>query len=194
MSENKKFETTYDKTESWSLKAQPMTVIDIINRRWAATGSMRTAMLTESADYNGHHVRVHWNNYRRYWITEYYWAGRRVMYRGRDFKRAVQVAKEEYDRGAKGATVSVSLNGPEDGMTRHEQRDFLASLGFEEFRSTGWANDKPEWWTDLHEEVSSAMTLEQHLGIPATGFLANSTSVEEYKAKLDGFKRERMAR
>jgi hypothetical protein len=27
-----------------------------------------------------------------------------------------------------------------------------------------------------------------------TDFLANSTSIEEYKAKLDRFKRERMAR
>jgi hypothetical protein len=107
---------------------------------------------------------------------------------GKVFKVGNQCVAKAGDRGLKKAIDN------EDGMTRHEQRDFLASLGFEEFRSTGWANDKPEWWTDLHEEVSSAMTLEQHLGIPATGFLANSTSVEEYKAKLDGFKRERMAR
>jgi hypothetical protein len=38
------------------------------------------------------------------------------------------------------------------------------------------------------------MDLEKHVGIPAIGFLATSKTLEEYKEKLDGFRRERMAR
>lgn len=49
---------------------RPYSLIDAVNRMAAATGSCRYAQLSHYADYNGHHVTVTFNDYRRYWVTQ----------------------------------------------------------------------------------------------------------------------------
>jgi hypothetical protein len=64
------------------LSVRPYSPIDAHNRAAAAKGSSRYAGATAGADYNGYHVTLAWNDYRRYYVAEYFWAGRVVIARG----------------------------------------------------------------------------------------------------------------
>ena len=174
------------------LVTRPYSVIDAINRMAAATGSMRYASATSHADYNGHRITVSWNNYRGYWIAEYFWAGRVVLARG-TLADCLQAAKSEYERGALGASVTASFapraDSIGDRLPTESEEDFTrlcAELGFVDA-------DDMSWRTPMHDLVGDAMGWERHGLAPAVGYLANSTSVEEYKAKLDAFFAERKA-
>ena len=92
---------------------RPYTPIDALNRRAAAVGSPGYAQAASHANYNGHGVSVSWNEYRRYYTAEYYWAGRMVLARG-SFESCLRAALREYNRGALGASVSV---GPREDDT-----------------------------------------------------------------------------
>lgn len=85
---------------------KPYNPIAALNRRAAACGSPRYAMLSENADYNGHYMCVSWNAYRGYYIAQYTWAGRRVLARG-SFADCLSAALREYNRGAVGSSVHV---------------------------------------------------------------------------------------
>lgn len=91
---------------AFHLPVRPYGPIDALNRRAAAVGSPGYAMMTAHANYNGHHVTVSWNEYRGYYIAEYWWAGRCVLTRG-DFARCLAAAIQEYQRGALGSSVGV---------------------------------------------------------------------------------------
>lgn len=93
---------------SFHLPVRPYSPIDALNRRAAAVGSPRYAAAASNADYNGHHVTISWNAYRGYYIAEYWWAGRNVLARG-SFAICLKAALSEYQRGALGASVSISL-------------------------------------------------------------------------------------
>jgi hypothetical protein len=63
-------------------------------------------MATGHADYNGHHVTLDWNDYRGYYIAQYYWAERIVIARG-SFEHCLTAVLEEYKRGALGSSASI---------------------------------------------------------------------------------------
>ncbi len=88
------------------LPERPFTPIDSLNRRAAALGSPRYAMATGHANYNGHHVTLDWNDYRRYYIAQYYWAERIVIARG-TFEHCLAATLEEYNRGALGSSAAI---------------------------------------------------------------------------------------
>lgn len=94
--------------EVFHVPVRPYTPIDAINRRAAALGSPAYAHGAAYALYNGHTVTVHWNEYRGYYIAEYWWAGRVVLQRG-TFQQCLDAALDEYRRGALGAAVTVVL-------------------------------------------------------------------------------------
>lgn len=100
-------------TTTWHLPVKPYSPITALNRRAAALGSPRTASAAEHADYNGHQVNVAWNNYRGYYVAEYFWAGRVVLARG-DFRECLDAAVAEYNKGALGASVSITLRAGDD--------------------------------------------------------------------------------
>lgn len=191
-------ETATPSTPTYGLPTRPFNVIAAINRMAAATGSIGYASAAANADYNGHHVTVNFNEYRGYWIAEYFWAGRNVLARG-SLRDALRAAKQEYDRGALGASVSAnyptSLGSWGNNKPTESAAEFVALC--EEF---GFMTDEAQkahhaaWWTPLHEKVTDAMSYERHGLAPAVGFLANSKTVEEYEAKLNAFFEERKAR
>jgi hypothetical protein len=88
------------------LPVRPYSPIDALNRRAAAVGSPRYVEATGYANYNGHHVTLSWNEYRRYYVADYFWAGRIVIARGR-FETCLAATVAEYARGALGASASV---------------------------------------------------------------------------------------
>lgn len=95
----------------------PFTPIDALNRRAAAVGSVGYAQAAAGANYNGHRVTVNWNDYRGYYIAQYYWGERRVLGRG-TFGEALAAALREYKRGALGCSITVS---PREGDVEAEE-------------------------------------------------------------------------
>jgi hypothetical protein len=95
-------------TVEFYLPVRPYSPIDAHNRAAAAKGSLRYASLASHADYNGHHVKLTWNAYRRYYVAEYFWAGREVLARG-DFATCLRAVMTEYARGALGASASIVI-------------------------------------------------------------------------------------
>lgn len=100
------------KLRSFRVPTRPYTIVDAYNRSAAAKGSPKIGKTASNADYNGHNVSVCWNEFRRYYIAEYWWAGRNVLARG-NLESCIQAALNEYNRGALGAGVSV-IPKPED--------------------------------------------------------------------------------
>lgn len=161
----------------------PYDLIAAVNRLAAATGSLRYGEQAHRADYNGHHVTVSYNGYRKYWVTEYFWAGRVVLARG-EFHRCLEAAVREYERGAKGTKVSVSVGD--------DEFDFAAlavALGCLP-EAEAKARDL-EWQDPRFQEVASAVELERWVGVPAVALLLRATTVEEYRALLDAEVRAR---
>jgi hypothetical protein len=97
----------------YHLPVRPYSPIDALNRMAAAIGSIRLAQAAHGANYNGHHVTVSWNDYRKYYVARYTWAGDIVLARG-TAEACVAAAVAEYNRGALGASVEVTLS---DGDT-----------------------------------------------------------------------------
>jgi|SRR5215475_9128657 len=93
---------------TFHILGKPLTLVDMINRRAAATGSVGYARATADADYNGHSLALGWNDYRGYYVVHYYWGERVVIYRGTDFKAALIAAKKELSRQGRGATLFIA--------------------------------------------------------------------------------------
>ena len=164
----------------------PMTVIDMINRAAAAQGSMAYAAAASHADYNGHHVTVSFKPHAvsgPCWNAEYWWAGRVVLARG-TFENCLRAGLQEQARGAKGGKLVVCVENEEQAQMCRD----AGLLPEDEVKVLDAANVTP-----LHKKVGEAREHERY-GVPAVSFLANSTTVEEYEAKLNAFLAERKAR
>ncbi len=129
----------------YHLPVRPYSPIDALNRRAAALGSPRYAQAAHGANYNGHHVTVSWNDYRKYYVCRYTWAGDIVLSRG-NAEACTRAAIAEYNRGALGASVDVSVLG--------EDVDRILPL-FPEL-VPGRCDFKPAWHTWQHECAAAA--------------------------------------
>lgn len=165
-------------------------ITDAINRRACAQGSMRYAQLTSHADYNGHALSLSWNDYRGYYVGEYYWGERVVFARSPDFATALVATKREFERQGRGASCRVTVGDAyadrpiASQMTR--EHDFAADLvvaradnmlregeeGTPEFMR-GWK------WGKLQ---AAFMTEKFNPWIAATSNLIRATTEEEYEA------------
>lgn len=128
--------------ETFHVSTRPYSPIDSLNRMAAALGSPRYGQATSHADYNGHHVRVWWNDHNGYYIAEYFWGGRVVLARG-TFEQCLAAALEEQNRGALGASVGVYLR--EGDAEAHAVCETSPDL------VAGAAPQEPAWFTWRHE-------------------------------------------
>jgi hypothetical protein len=132
--------------KTFHVPVRPYSPIDALNRRAAALGSPRYAELASHANYNGHHVAVNWNDYRQYYIAQYYWGGRVVLDRG-TFADCLRAALREFNRGALGASVSVT--------PREDDQEALELCWCTPDLAEGDLDfSKPEpatWWTWRHQ-------------------------------------------
>jgi len=141
--------------------SRPYTPIDIINRRAAATGSVRYARASADANYNGHRVSVSFKPHAvsgPTWNAEYWWAGRRVLGRGR-FDSCLQAAMSYFERDDRGATVVVCIDS-EAPESIEDQCAACEAAGLSQ--GNGHTGRKPAWWTGTHEAVSDALNWEKH--------------------------------
>lgn len=171
---------------SFWLPTRPYGLADSVNRVAAATGSPRYAMGAHSADYNGHRVHVGFNSYRGYYTCEYTWSGRNVLARG-PLADCLEAAKREQARGALGSTVVVHVRD-------QAEADLCISMGFEPHSEAIEKAHTVTWYSELHREVGQALRYQNQMGCPAVGFLLESKTLAEYKAKVDGFFQEQRAR
>lgn len=148
------------------LPAKPVSLIDAINRMAAATGSFRYAMAAGSADYNGHALRLSWNDYRGYYVLEYFYGERVVLHRGVDAVEAAQAAVREFARQGRGATMLANIRS-EDAQAVIDSG--LLVHGEEPAIDYGWR----------FAEVPSANTCERY-GIPASAFLLHAKDKTDY--------------
>ncbi len=110
---------------TFHMPAKPYSLVDAINRCAAATGSMRYAMATGDADYNGHALALYWNDYRGYYVCDYHWGERVVLVRDADFARALAGAKREFARQGRGASLRISTR-PQDAHIAEADPDVKA--------------------------------------------------------------------
>lgn len=134
-------------SKQYHLPVRPYTPIDSLNRSAAAKGSPGYAMATAYANYNGHLITIGWNDYRGYYITEYWWAGRVVLARG-SFKDCLSAAISEYNRGALGTSVSVHIR---EGDTEAE-KVCQETPGMVEGRE-----GKSDWYTWKHQYAAESV-------------------------------------
>lgn len=154
----------------------PYSIADSINRAYAATGSPQYAAAATDASYNGHNVSVSFNTYRSYWVAEFYWAGRQVLARG-ELIYCLEAAKREHDLKRKGSTVLTGHLDP-------DQAQIATRLGYLPYNQKAQADHDATYRDARHGKVTDAIWRERNLGVPATAFLINSATVEEYEEKL----------
>lgn len=164
----------------------PYSLIDAINRMAAATGSVRYAQLAADANYNGHFVRVYFNDYRGYWLAEYQWGERCVLSRSENLARCLEAGKAEYARGARGTTVVCHVDTESDA-------DLCRAAGFVPYSKEIEAAHYATWKDPRFEKIHEARDYERYGMAPAVGILANSKTVEEYNAKIEAIFAERKA-
>ena len=116
---------------AFHLPRKPLSLIDAINRCAAATGSIHNAMLTADADYNGHALSLTWNDYRSYYVCEYYWGERVVIARSANFAIALAAAKREFSRQGRGAILRVSVR-PQDADIARNDPDLIEGVEVED--------------------------------------------------------------
>jgi len=180
--------TTTTKTAYW-LPTRPYSLIDAINRRSLATGSVRSAAAGHTADYNGHRVCfIEPNKFKRYWHCSYTWAGIHTIGRG-TLDACLAAAEREYDRGALGADAIVEVTTPEDAATveaRGRWVPYTEESAEAHYRSFADAR---------YDRINEARDLEKWGIVPgAVGLLANSDTVEEFQAELDDYTEKEKAR
>lgn len=134
------------------LPQRPYSPIDAHNRAAAAKGSPSYAQATHYADYNGHHVTLSWNEYRQYYVAEYYWGGRVVIGRG-DFDSCLKAVLDDYARGALGSSAAIYVRATDEAALAAARAapgvvegSLWRNAGNDALREVG-----REWWTWRHQ-------------------------------------------
>lgn len=154
------------------LPTKPYDLTDAINRAAAATGSPTYAAKASAADYNGHRISLCWNDYRSYYVGEFWWAGRMVVARGRDFSQVLERCKEEYNKQGKGACLHV-----------HPQKEDL-DIAINDSDLKPWSRDietthNKSWMNWKYFEIGAAMWQQKHYGVPIS-YLIEAKTHKEY--------------
>ncbi len=100
------------------IPTKPYSFIDALNRSAAATGSVRFAKLASTADYNGHRNTLMWNDYRGYYVGEYYWGERVVFVRTPVFASALLAGVQAWRAQGLGAALDICPRKAAGGSLR----------------------------------------------------------------------------
>jgi hypothetical protein len=176
---------------SFWVPTKPFTAIDAMNRMSAATGSIRSAIASGDADYNGHCVEVWFNDYKGYWIGHYTWNGTCVIARG-TLREVLTVAVREFAGMGRGAEIRVEV--PEDQITE-------ALLVFADFPAIQprtpetIAAHNATWRTWKHDAVNAVLSSMKWFGPVEFEAWGKSETLEEFEAnKRAGYDQLKLAR
>jgi hypothetical protein len=139
------------------LPVRPYSPIDAHNRMAAALGSPRMASSTHYADYNGHHVTLSWNDYRGYYVAEYFWGGRVVIARG-TFSSCLDAVLQEYNRGALGASATIAIRADDtESLAMIKIRPEIVAGSLWVSNADGTRDlSRGQWWTWRHQVASES--------------------------------------
>jgi len=176
------------------LPTKPYNVIDAINRQGVATGSPQRAMAASSADYNGHRITVTWSSYRRYYVADYYWAGRITIARSTDFSVVLDAAIREYNHQGLGASLIVIPNTDEDTAlcAAHPRLqpydpDYTVAEGKREGSDAKWRATWPDYWKHPLISCEIGYRWNPMRAQANDAALIEATSLEDYKARMATF-------
>ena len=150
---------------------KPYSVVDAINRVAAAQGSIGYAMASVGADYNGHNLNLWFNDYKGYYICEYFWGERVVLARSYDIREALDASLLALERQGKGANLRISVR-PEDAAIVRKYPQVIE--GKEELEACSW-------YTWRHREVGNARYYEKHMGVPASAALLMARDPHDFE-------------
>lgn len=186
---------------SFWIPTKPYSFEIALHRMRVATGSVRQAMISESTNWNGHHLTLSWNNYRGYYVGEYFWGGRQVITRGlTKFETALEQMIRAYDQGGLGTCLSVT---PRIDWIVVETADGKSSTKIENKFEEDWefATKHPRlqayskeiadlynttWRTWKHELVNEVLFWEKQMGVPVQ-LLIEANSKKEWISKREEF-------
>ncbi len=161
------------------LPTRPYSLVDAVNRRAAATGSVRYAQRAADAGYNGHYVTVTYNDYRDYCLCEHYW-GQRVVHARGSMETALRAGRAEYDLGHRGTCVSACA------LTPGEAQVALA-LGYVPWSVEGEEAWNALWYTELHGCVGEALGDARQGGDTVHLLLQSSSKIDYHERKARSF-------
>lgn len=153
-------------SELWHLPTIPFTAVDIIDRRSAATGSVKRARLAANSGYNGHRVFVEFWPHQLSgpgWRAEYQWGERVVIARG-SLDSCLAAVAAHHTRGARGTAVHIKLTDRSSnvrGRIVHPpesirgQRIAAATIGA--IPGAEPPLETAAWWTGTHSAVMDAL-------------------------------------
>ena len=156
------------------IPTRPYSLVDAVNRCAAATGSVRSALLATDANYNGHSVKVTYNDYRNYCLCEHFWGGRVVHARG-SMQVALRAGRAQHDLGHRGTRVITCALTPEEARV-------ALSLGYVPWTEEGEEAWLALWYTELHGCVGEAMRDLRH-GLDTVHLLLQSSSLIDYQER-----------
>lgn len=142
----------------YHLPVIPYSPIDALNRRAAALGSPSYAQAATYADYNGHHVTLAWNDYRQYYVAEYFWAGRVVLGRG-SFASCLAEVLVSYERGALGSSASLNPRADDaEAIRLCDEHPKIVSGSLWRKRAGGDGREfvEGEWYTWRHAAAAES--------------------------------------
>lgn len=172
--------TTQTNPQTWTafyILGKPLTLVDFINRRAAATGSIHYAMAAANADYNGHALNLSWNDYRGYYVLEYYYGERVVLHRGADFAAALAAAKAELKQQGRGATLSIVPRESDLDLARADSELTEGNV----YQLPFPRNDAPDSWK--WPLVADAMRTRTE------SYLINAATLEQYQSAVTAARR-----
>lgn len=187
-------------TAFW-IPTKPYSATDCLNRISAATGSVRNAIAAANSNYNGHALTLSWNQYRQYYVGEYFWGERVVLARGTDFKSVLETMIDAFDRGGRGTRliihVRVDLTEVLDGEGKVSKAKIEVPHGLDQELAMTHPRLAPHskeieaahdatWRTWQHNRMNEAINWERQLGVPLSVFF-DSTSSEDWNARREAF-------
>ena len=135
---------------------KPYSPIDACNRHAAALGSPRTALLTGSANFNGHRIDIR-KCFNGYYVAGYIWNGSRTIARG-TLADCIARALEYYDNGHVGAAIWIDLYADNDGRLDASADEIKLCQDHERLTDGAWTHDHlADWWTWRHEVAKKSV-------------------------------------
>jgi hypothetical protein len=93
--------------QSFWIPPKPMDAKTMAIRAAIACGSVSGAMAAEASGKMHHHLSLGWNDYRKYYVAEYYWVERVVITRDPNFASALKTTLEHFNRMDPHSTLTI---------------------------------------------------------------------------------------
>lgn len=179
------------------IPTKPTSLEDTLRRARVSNGTFSAGMAQGSSI--GHCLTLVWNDYRQWYVGEYYWGERVVLVRSRSLAEALPTMVEAYDRGAPGTSLHVcprtdkiEVLNKEGVVTKVETRfeaDWELAAAHPRLQVYTKEIEKAledTWRTWKHRVVGEALVWEKNMGVPVQ-LMLDAESPEDWETKRTAF-------